>query len=411
MKRLFRIVLLAVVAGCQQQPGDTKSSEVTPAGQPRKESKHRELPPGPPIITFENALFSSASPKRLVLTNVRQSPGKRARDKLDWRQRLVLWEVGSGKQVWVQQREHSVNPQAFLEGNAKLLVGNGGSLEVWDTATGKFLQRLTSTDAEGEIVGSLPSLDGRKVLVTRKKTTDGERYSLEVWDVLAGKRLSQAEVGSQNINVSTWSTDGKLVIGLVYPPESNFNAIALWDVTKGKELRQVARPKEGWDTATSGWQIAFSQDCRLTVTLNSQVLKSPDGGFAGRENTLVVWQVDGEKEVARLPLGKYLEPEAVAYSYVEPETVAFSSDNRQLLVGTKNQTIQVWNLERKTLVWTISTLGGEKLDTKTVMKYFFSPDCTLVLAVGTKVRDYNGLYLTVCNVVTGKVECSLRGAD
>ena len=161
--------------------------------------------------------------------------------------------------------------------------------------------------------------------------------------------------------------------------------------------------------ARTGWEIAFSRDCQLAVILNQRVLKTANAGVQ-RENTLVVWKVDGEKEVARLPLGKYLNPEAIAFSYVEPRAVAFSSDNRQLLVGTNNQTIQVWDLSRREIVRTISTLLDEKLDVKTEMKYFFSPDCTLVLAVGTKVRDNNELYINVCNVVTGKVEHSLGGA-
>jgi len=217
-------------------------------------------------------------------------------------------------------------------------LASGGSLgdntvRLWDVAAGKELQVLKGHDRG---VRSLAfSSDGRTLASADSYTRNGHNdltydylsSTVRLWDVAQGKLLQVLEGHYYNIDLVTFSPDGKTLASV------SSDAVRIWDVAQGTELLALG----GADS------VAFSPDGRTFAV-------SSGGGVKLRD-------------VAQ---GKVLQV-VKRYGSPAPSVVAFSPDGRTFATNEWN-VVRVWDVVRGKLS---QIFNGHK---GTVYSLTFSPD-------------------------------------
>jgi WD40 repeat protein len=167
---------------------------------------------------------------------------------------------------------------------------------------------------------------------------------------------------TEQINTLAFSPDGKLLAS-----GSHHQAVKLWDVATGKELRTL----RGEDMV---WSVAFSPD--------GTRLASNDG------RTVKLWDVASGKEVGALRGHK---------AWVT--TVAFSPDGTRLASGGNDRTVRLWDVASGKELRTLRGHRGE------VHRVAFSPD-------GTRLASSsNDRTVKVWDVASGQELHTLRHKD
>ncbi len=181
-----------------------------------------------------------------------------------------------------------------LSPDGRILAGLGsqyGPIELWDVATGR---QLRSWKSKGEYIWCLTfSHDGKTL------ATGGADKVIRFWEVATGQM--RREILTPNIvSKVALSADGALLASLGMTEEklgggSNFhweNRIRIWDVTTGKELRQLRMPlKEGFQGHPEAFfAVTFSPDGKTLLT-------------GGQDSTWRFWDPATGKELRRFALG------------------------------------------------------------------------------------------------------------
>jgi WD40 repeat protein/transcriptional regulator with XRE-family HTH domain len=224
---------------------------------------------------------------------------------------------------------------AFSPDDAYVLLGYlGGSVVIWDTATGHEFQRLLGHT--GAVTGISFSRDGKYVL------TGSSDKTVRLWDWRVGAELLRVGQSDQ-VYASAISADGRYLLA-----GSKDGTVTLWDTRSRPELPIFA----GNDGIVSA--IAFSPGGRLLATGGSAGLRLWDSGSGALVRTF---------------------PSAGSINYA----LKFSHDGRYLLSGNWAGTATVWDAAtgRKVqdLTFQSSTSSG-------INDLAFSPGDTHVLAGG-----------------------------
>jgi WD40 repeat protein len=229
----------------------------------------------------------------------------------------------------------------FFSPDGKRVIGAGypsGTVQVWDTATGKQLHTLRTPRGyrrAGDYV--LPAPDGRTVYVPVEKIKvvrsekDGKRVfgrqydgEIQVWDLATGRRRPSLrhEPGRGEL-WSSLSPDGRslLVVEMVNDGGPGKAVLTLWDV-QARAPRQLA---EGY------WVHRFAPDGKTFAACSSD--------HRAKRSVLKLWDADTGKE--RFVLGEARD----AYFGVP----AFSPDGRYVAasLGTPRETppaVRLWDV-------------------------------------------------------------------
>jgi WD40 repeat protein len=253
---------------------------------------------------------------------------------------------------------------AFSPDGSKIFAGSeDGTIQSRETETGNVLSNFQigqETDIEGpeDIVYLILSKVVFSFDGTRVLTC--YRYfvgeTVRLWETQSGKLLAVIGKGEGSV---TFSPDERQVLS-----GSHDKTASLWAIPGGEPL-----------VTTEGWRRKFLPNGTLLATFAGHaesvrsVAFSPDGRqvlTGSDDGTVRLWEVEGGK------------PLAVLSGHNGPVlSVAFSPDGRQVLSGSSDKTVRLWEItrndERKKEQELFSPLKGE------VTSVWFSPDGSRLL--------------------------------
>ena len=330
-----------------------------------------------------------------------------------------LWDAATGREVGqLDGRLDSAGPLAWSPDGLQLAsIDSAGALQVWDIS-GNQEPRQFETLLAGDTVSSLAwSPDGRQLALA------GEAGIIQVWDIVNGAHMRRLEGQPQPINSLAWTPDQTQLISA-----SRAGALQVWDVTNGQTLkmaadhsgalRSIAWSPAGGELVAAGldgvlhvWDVAGQQETRLSVAESQPVLSlawSPagaafaSGSYDGKvqiwdvatgqvgqllqghtdQISSVAWSPDGTKlasaslgadgSVRVWDAGSGRELQLIAGSIRGVNQIAWSPDSAQLILGSNDRILQLWNLE--------SGQAVKIMERREVLSVAWSPDGAQVVS-------------------------------
>jgi WD40 repeat protein len=266
---------------------------------------------------------------------------------------LRLWEVESGKEVWVfQGHTDPITSVAFSPNGRYALSGSRDmTLRLWEVESGKEVRVFQGHT--GLVTSVAFSPDGRYALSGSYDTT------LRFWEVASGKEVRVFQGHPQQVTSVAFSSDGRYVLSV-----SSNQILQLWEVASGKKervfqghtswVRSIAFSPDG-RYALSGsedktlrlWEVASGKEVRVFrghTGLVTSVAFSPDGRYVlssgSMDKTLRLWEVASGKEVQ------------VFWGHTrDVDSVAFSPDGRYALSGSYDKTLRLWEVNILGFKW------------------------------------------------------------
>jgi WD40 repeat protein len=297
---------------------------------------------------------------------------------------LKLWEVASGRELRTLSHATWAEAVAFSpDGKLVATAGWDKTAKLWEVASGRELRTLTGHTSRVNAVAFSP--DGKVVA-----TASGDRTA-KLWEVASGREL-RTLAHATSVEAVAFSPDGKVVATGVWLLVDRYlgglverlrdDTVKLWDVASGRELYTLAGHKPGLFTAAS---LAFSPDGTLLAT-------------AGRDGTAKLWEVASGRELRTLT-GHGFQVQAVAFS---PDGKVVATGSGSLVdqpLRDKSHPVTLWEVASGRELRTLA-------NTNNASSVAFSPDGTLVATAGggdlklwdmASGRELHTLNVTVVN--------------
>jgi serine/threonine protein kinase/WD40 repeat protein len=234
------------------------------------------------------------------------------------------------KAAFEAHKGYSVQSVAYSPDGKLVASGsNDRTVKLWD-GTGANSNPVRELKGHTNFVNSVIfSPDGKKLA---SSSGDG---TVRLWDVASGNELKQLKSPDQAVIASiSFSPDGTLLAGAAT------NRMLLWQVDSSTMLRSFPAP------------------ANVRV---EPVLFSPDGKWIAVGYTngdIGIWSFDNNAQPARTLHG-------------HSDTVwslQFSPDSQQLISGSKDQTIKIWDVANPTATGPLQTLSGHSGSVSTVRR-------------------------------------------
>jgi hypothetical protein len=309
----------------QEQPPPRKGevdSSSTKLGQ-LKEKKAEKVPaekPGPDVAAFLPARPVAFAPGAMVLVSTGADqpirPGQAVRGRDGQAQTLHLWDMargGNGRRLnpggvpepgWAGYAI-ALSSLALSADGRRLALAQGGTVRVWDVASGRELYHKTSG-----AMALVFSPDGQVLAVQQG---GGGKGTVHLWNAATGKELRHVLGQGSFLPSVAFAADGKRLA-----TACEDNTLRLWEVATGRELLRMSRGH-----ASTVATVAFSPDGKILAS-------------SGAEGTVVLWDLTTGKARHRLKLSDGEGPVRWA------STLAFAADSAMLAAG-ETRGISLWD--------------------------------------------------------------------
>ncbi len=273
----------------------------------------------------------------------------------DWFGKVTLREVATGEILWQVHLAQYVHSVAFSPDGGRLAAAaSDGVVYQLDTTSGETINELRGhTDA---VLTVTYSPDGGQI------ASGGYDETARLWDAEAGKPLQELKGHTWWVWSASFSPNGKMLV-----TTGQDGRAVVWQRRENEIKPQFERATEFAGHAGPVYDAAFSPDSTRVVT-------------AGFDQTLCLWDprehntIDLERRLDGLP------DEAATHQVLRGHTgpvrsVAFAPDGMRLLSGSQDNTLRLWEVERKTSL-DLRGHGGR------VFSVCFAPDGTSALSAG-----------------------------
>jgi RNA polymerase sigma factor (sigma-70 family) len=162
--------------------------------------------------------------------------------------RFDEWNLTSGKRTSSEEPRHSrANALRFDAAGERIITLGYDCITTWDATTGKRLRSFDIPLYQYYDPRPILSADG-KLALTYQHASKPYSIDMLVWDVASGKKtsLSLGDPPSVYVNaqhhISPWFTPDDKQLVVLQPGANNTGAIRIWDLTTGKEIKQIPHP-------------------------------------------------------------------------------------------------------------------------------------------------------------------------
>lgn len=242
----------------------------------------------------------------------------------DWDTReLVLWNWRTGREVRAFDPPVTLFDRAAFTPDGKCVVSThrDNRVLIWDTAKGRRSGALDRPQTPYSVSA------GPTVVVTADsgKLVTADSDGLTTWDLTSGRKVPRAAVPARSVrgDLAACSADGGDAVSVFKGSDRDQAGVWAWDLKGGRLRRELAFP-EGYVAAA-------------VVTEHGRVLA------ANGQGVVRAWDANG-KLLWRASLGKW-KGSRVVFS------AAFSADGRFLLTDGEKTTLQMWDTEKRKVVW------------------------------------------------------------
>jgi WD40 repeat protein len=233
-------------------------------------------------------------------------------------------------------------------------VSRDGTVAVWQTTSGSQLYSLRDTRANVVVF----SPDGRWIV---SGCTDA---TVRVWNVATGDELHCLREQGGIIDMLRFSADGSRLAVFSFTERID-QKVRVWDTRTWAQVCSLSG-HEDWVRCA-----AFSADGQL-VALGSEYAK-----------TVRIWNVETCRELLCL----YGHEDAIV-------ALAFSPDARQLVTGSRDKTMRIWDIETGKMLWI------ERHES--AMDVAFSPSGKFLVSVSNHVIVWDTERRTRWDILTGQ---------
>ena len=244
-----------------------------------------------------------------------------------------IWEVNFIRSMGERDRTHTnviMNVSLLSEGKQALSCGKGGTVCLWDLASGKIVRRFT--DDRFKIVYCLALLQDQRCFLAA-----GKGPSIVLWDIDSGQKLKEFEqtstayclsilpdqktfiCGDANGKISLFTLDQKdpvktwreasadITACIALPDQKRFitggedGKVKLWEMDKDKPVKE--------------YQGLSSWTCCLQLSEDSKQLFASD--YSGN---VLLWETETAKKIwqrtklsQKIPWGRFLEKQLIVF--------------------------------------------------------------------------------------------------
>jgi WD40 repeat protein len=307
------------LATCTRQ-GEVKLWDVTSAKEKRTLSQSGKFVLGLAFLSDGSTLATSWS-EPFGKDGKALTGSYLGRDVKGYRGGIKLWDVTTGKECGVLQRQspRGVNHIA-LSPDGKILAAkefwrendgkvSKGNIALWDVATGKILRDLDITDP-----GSMAFAPDGKTLVI--STGEG----MQLFDVATGKKRGKLGDDKVSLFALAFASDGKTLAGCDL--QGN---VHLWDVVRGVEKACL---RHGGPAKARSLALAFAPDGKALA-----VGVGPGNAYVIEPGEIVLWDLATHEK--RLTLRGHVG---------DIWALAFNGDGSLLASGGVDNTVKLWDI-------------------------------------------------------------------
>ncbi len=260
---------------------------------------------------------------------------------------IQLWHLPDRKPLRILSGHTGKVRSLALSPDGKIVASGSGdkTIKLWNARTGELLKTLTGHTSFVLSVAFSP--DGQTLASSSADKT------IKLWSVGTGKELRTLKGNSGEVYSVTFSPDGKILAN-----GSNDRTIRLWHLPTGKLISTISEP-----SGNVVRSVAFSPDGQTLA--------------AGSFDAVNLWHLPnllpGCKEAQSCqPTHKLSGHLGIV------ESVAISPDGQTIASGSKDNTIELWNLKTGKHRSTIPKVSGM------VYSLTFSPDGKSLVSSGSK---------------------------
>ncbi len=294
--------------------------------------KTRGLPPGVKLLrTLEG--------QRGIVLSVAFDPEGRMLASAGSGGTLKLWEVASGNLLCTLEGHSDFVVSVAFNPQGRTLASGGhdGKVKLWEVASGKLLHRLEGQ--RGIVLSVAFDPEGRLL------ASAGSGGTLKLWEVASGKLLHSFKGHKGTIFSTSFDPQGRMLAS-----GSDDRTVMLWEVASGKLLRTLDKHKN------SVLSVVFDPQGRMLAS-------------GGDDRTIMLWEVASGK------LLRTLEGHTGSV-----EAVAFSADGRLLASKSRDGTLRLWSCES----WETIDVVIEPTFDDWIPGLAFHPNLPMLAASGSK---------------------------